>query len=273
MSRTETTPGAWALFATAGWRRGLRLGVGLAALVLGAAACSSSSSGTTTTTTQSSSTSSGGTSPSSSSSSAPSSTSGSSSSSLSQFASKITGGQGATYVATYSLNSSTSGASETGTLTIAHSGSSSLFGVTTKKGTTNASFEEIITAGKTTICAKTAATWTCFGGALSTELGTSLDPFLHLYSAKSQITTLKAEEAGAYDITSSSKNVGGQSVNCITFHTHTNPGVYTVCVTSQGVLAEVDGQNSSGHWTLTLTSLSTSVPSTEFTPPAAVTNP
>jgi hypothetical protein len=235
--------------------------VALTAVVLGVSACGSSSSPPATTTAT---TSAGG----STTSAATATTVGASgSASLTQFESKLASGQTATFVAVYHVSGVSDGNSDSGTFTIAHDGSSSLFGITETKG----AFEEISAGGKVTICAKEAAGWTCFGGSLGSEFGASLDPFLDLYSAKAQAAQLKAEEAAAFDVTTSSKTVAGQSVSCVTYHSHTDSAEGTICVTSQGVMAEAFGSSSSGKWTLTLTSFSSNVPSNEFTLPATPT--
>ncbi len=92
------------------------------------------------------------------------------------------------------------------------------------------------------------------------------------FSAKSELAKLKAEESGAYGVSTSTKTFAGQSVSCLTYHTHANSGTYTVCVTPEGILAEALGQDGSGHYSLTLSKLTPGVPSNEFTPPAKPTS-
>jgi hypothetical protein len=143
-----------------------------------------------------------------------------------------------------------------------------LFGVKVS----SVSFEEIETSASTVVCAQETGKWNCLGGAASQEFAGSLDPFLSLYDPKDESSALKADEASAYDVTSSSTTVAGQSASCITFHSHTDSGVYTICVTSGGELASLTGSDTQGSWKATLTSLTTSVPSSTFTPPASVTS-
>jgi hypothetical protein len=267
------TNSRWSLRATtsAGLARRVTVAAALATVVLGVSACSSSTStGTTTTSPQTGSTPTTGGSGSTTPTTTATNTTkpGNSGASLSQFGSKLAAGQSATFVATYKVSGTSAGHSESGTFTIAHDGSSSLFAITESKG----AFEEIGVSGKATFCAKQTGKWICFGGALSKTFGASLDPFINLYSAKAQAAVLKTEEAGAYDVTTSSKNIAGQSANCITYHSHTDNAQGTICVTSQGVMAEAFGSSTSGTWTLTLSSFSSNVPSNEFTLPAAVTS-
>ncbi|MGO8877563.1 MAG: hypothetical protein ACLQNG_17605 [Acidimicrobiales bacterium] len=239
----------------------------LAALALAAAACSSSSSPTTTTTVASGSSTTtaaaaGG-------SSTTSTTSGSGgATSLSELESKLAAGQNATFVATYSLSGTNDGQSTNGTFTVAHSGTSSLFSVDETKG----SFEEIATSSATDVCTKSASTWTCFTGPEASTLGSTISAFSDVYGSKAALALVQAHlaQAGA---TSSSSTVGGQPVTCWTWKDTTtgSAGTYTVCVTSSGVFAQEKSTTSTGTNTVTLQSYSTSVPASEFTPPATPT--
>jgi hypothetical protein len=239
----------------------------LAGIALGASACSSSSSSATTTTTSPS----GSSTPTSSSASGSSTTSTTSASSggasLSQLESKLSSGQVATFAATYKLTGTEAGKSVNGTLTVAHSGTSSLFGVVTAQG----AFEEIVTGTTSVICAKQAAAWECFGGASAASLGASVAAFSDLYSSKAALALLKSDSALASDVTESSSTVAGQPVSCYTFHAKTDNGLYTFCVTASGVMAEWYGSDTTGNWKLLVSSYSSSVPSNEFTPPATPT--
>lgn len=188
--------------------------------------------------------------------------------SIGSFESKLLSGEHSTYLAKYRLNGQAGGTSTVGTMTVAHQNANTLIAAATARG----SFEEIIAAGKVTICANEAGAWHCFNGSILGQFERLLKPLLRLYSVKGQLAALKDEQRTAYDVTSSTRSVGGQTVNCITYHSHVDAGVYTVCANAQGVMAEAIGQNTSGHWTLTLTSLTSSVPGSEFTPPAAPTS-
>ncbi|MGC9963567.1 MAG: hypothetical protein ABSE47_16950 [Acidimicrobiales bacterium] len=248
------------------FRRGgpRRLGgaVALAAIVLGATACSSSSSSSTTTTTPASGSTTATTS-------APgggsttSTTGASGSASLSELESKLASGQTATFLATYAVQSTTSGKSTKGTFTLAHDGSSSLVGFVESTG----AFEEIKAGSAVYLCTKTTASWQCFSGAEAATLGASVTAVASIYGSSAALDLLKADaaEAGA---TESSSTFAGQPVTCLTFPNKTTSGTSTVCVTSNGVLAEEKATTPTGNVLVTLQSFSTSVPSSEFTPPA-----
>ncbi|MGO9557531.1 MAG: hypothetical protein ACLPQS_14065 [Acidimicrobiales bacterium] len=234
------------------------------ALALGAAACGSSSSTPTTaasggSTSAPTSTSAGATST------TPTTTAASGSSALAALASKLSSGQSATFLAKYNLSGTESGHALNGTFEIAHSGTSSLFGFDETAG----QFEEIASGGKSTICAYVGGKWECFTGSEAAAFSGAVTSFENVYSSKAELAGLKAEETGAYDVSSSTQTVGGQSASCATFKTHTNNGSYTFCITAQGEMAEVKASTSTGSVTLTLSSYSTSVPSSTFTPPAA----
>ena len=160
------------------------------------------------------------------------------------------------------MSSTESGVSNKTTFTVAHAGSDSLVAIAESKG----SFEEFEVGKTDTVCSKPAATWTCYSGSFAAEIGASLSIFVKDFGAKAAIAELAAASGG----TISSSTVDGQAVTCASFKT--SSGSYKVCVTSQGVMAEVVGQNTQGTFTLTLTSLSSSVPSNEFTPPAKATS-
>jgi hypothetical protein len=236
----------------------------LGAFALIGAACSNSSTAGTTTTTSSPTSNSTTSSTTAGSSTTSSTVAGAS---IGQISSDLSSGTVSTFLAKYGFTSTEAGKTESGTLTLAHSGSDFLFGIKFSTG----SFEEIETSSSTVVCSATAATWMCYGGALEKDFAGSIDAFQNLFDPAKQSAALKAEEAGAYDVTSSSTTVAGQSASCVTYHSHTNNGVYTVCVTSGGELASLNGSNTSGSWKASLTSLSTSVPSSTFTPPASVT--
>jgi len=236
--------------------------VALTAVVLGVSACSSSSSTGATTTTQASSTSSGA-----STTSSTTATTQPATASLAQIESKLSAGQSASFVATYAVKGTTSGVSQSVNFKIGHSGSSTAFSIAEAKG----SFEEIVVSNKDTWCEKTAGSWSCFTGSLGATIGAALNVFLGDFSESATLDRIKAERAGAFETSTSSSTVAGQPVTCITYHSHTDGGVYTVCVTSQGVLAQVVGTTNQSHFTETLTSISTSVPSNEFIPPATPT--
>jgi hypothetical protein len=236
----------------------------LGALALGASACGSSSSSGTTTAPGGSTTAT----------STPGSTSvttttkpASSKSALAAIASKLGSGQSATFLADYRISGTESGKAVNGTFEIAHSGTNSLFSFDESAS----QFEEIGSGSKGTVCAKTSGHWTCYSGAGAAAIGASVKDFENLYGSKAELTELKAEESGAYDVSSSTETIGGQSATCATFKTHTSNGSYTVCITAQGEMAEVRGTTTTGTFTLTLSSYSTSVPSSAFTLPATPT--
>jgi hypothetical protein len=163
------------------------------------------------------------------------------------------------------VTSTLSGTTGKTNFTIAHQGTNSLFAVAESKG----SFEEFGLNKKDTVCAKQGATWMCLGGSLGTEVSASLNVFLNDFGTKAWLAELTAASGGKV----SSRTIDGQSDTCISFNAKTGTGSYTICVTSQGVLAEGTGQSAQGTWTVKLTNFSTNVPSNEFTPPAKVTTP
>jgi len=238
-------------------RRRIAGALALAAIALGASACGSSSSSPTTSSAASSST----TSSSSASSSTTSTSSTSSATNIAAIEAKLAAGETATYLATYTLT----GPNTSGTFTLAHDGTSSLVGFASKTG----NFEETTSAGKSYICDKqsTAAAWTCYGGAEVATLGASLTDIAAIYGSKAALESL----AAASGATQSSSTFAGQPVTCWTYHSKTSSGAYTVCVTGAGVIAEWKAQDSTGQSQMVLTSYSTSVPSSEFTPPATPT--
>lgn len=246
-------------------RRRLGGAVALAVLALGAAACSSSSSSSTTTTvaasgsTTSTTAASGG-------SSTTSSTGASGTASLSELESKLSAGQTATYLATYSVQGTTSGKSENGTFTLAHDGSSSLIGFAGATST----FEEIKVGSTVYLCTKASASWQCFSGAEAATLGASVTAVASIYGSGAALDLLKADAAAA-GATESSSTFAGQPVTCLTFPNKATSGTATVCVTSNGVLAEEKATTPTGNVLVTLKSFSSSVPSSEFTPPATPT--
>jgi hypothetical protein len=234
----------------------------LAAIALGATACSSSSSPSTTTTTGGSgattTTAAGG---------STTSTTAAGGASLAQIEAKLQDGQSATFLATYKLTSKSTGKTTNGTITIAHDGSDSLFGFTE----TSATFEEIATGSKSVICSKSSGAWQCYSGALGTTIGASLAGIEDLYGSKAALGALKADSAVA-GVKESTSSVDGTAVTCFTFHATTTTGSWTYCVTGNGVLAEANTQNTAGTSSLVLTSLTSSVSASEFTPPATPTS-
>jgi hypothetical protein len=244
----------------------LAASLALAAIALGATACSSSSSPGTTTTTSGSgattTTAAGGNS-------TTTSTSASGGASLSQIETKLKDGQTATFLATYKLTSKSTSNSSNGTLTIAHDGSDSLFGVTEASGT----FEEIATGSKSVICSKSSGAWQCFSGALGASISGSLTGIENLYGSKAAVAALKADSSVS-GVKESTSSVGGTPVTCFTYHatTTTTTGSWTYCVTDSGVLAEANTQNTAGSSSLVLTSLTSNVSASEFTPPATPTS-
>jgi hypothetical protein len=166
------------------------------------------------------------------------------------------------------VSSTTAGKTTNVPFTIAHEGSNALFSVVEGSG----SFEEIGIGSKAIVCAETGTTWKCFSGSYGQTLGASLSALTDLYGSKAALTTLKADESSSSDVTQSSKTVAGQNVSCWTFHAASNGGVYTDCVTSNGVLAEEYGQSATTKFQVVISKFSTTVPSSEFTPPATPTS-
>lgn len=235
----------------------------LAGLGLGLTACGSSATSTTSTATTAAAAGSTTTSSSPTTSSQPAT----GNASLTKIGHELAAGQDQSYVADYKVSSTENGTSVTGTFTVAHAGSETLFAASTPQG----SFEEIINKSKTTICARETGKWMCFSGSLGATIEKDVKPFIDNFSQKSELAKLKALGSGASGATTSTKTFAGQTVTCLTFHASAPKGVYTVCVTSQGVMAEAGGQNSTGHYSLTLSNFTASVPSNEFNPPAKAT--
>jgi hypothetical protein len=250
-------PGA----AGTGAARYITVALALCALVLGVSACSSSPSGTTTTTPAATTSTGAG-------SVTTTSKPASSDASFAQFGSKLEAGQSATFLADYSVNGEANGSPITGTMKVAHTGSTGVFAISTPKG----AFEDIEAGAKDTYCGmESGAKWTCFTGSLGALVAKALLAFTNIFSQKAAFAAVQADEHGAYDVSRSTTSVAGQSASCLTFRTHVDAGTYTYCATSQGVLAQLNGQNASGHWTLKLTSISSNVPSGDLTPPGPVT--
>lgn len=267
MTPTATSQRFRLVPAVQGLGKSVTTALALGALVLGATACSSAKSAGTTTSTTTQPGSSNGSTTSSTNATTTTSKPASAKATLAAFESRFAGSAGTSFVANYHMSGDSGAKPFTGTLTIAHDGSSSLFSVATATGT----FEEITAKGVASLCLLHTGKWECLGGTLMSELDGSIHPFQDLFSSSAQLQRLRAEEATAYDVTESSSTVDGQSVNCVTYHSHIDSGSYTICLTSQGLMASVNGQNTTGHWTMTLTNLSTTVPATEFTLPATVT--
>jgi hypothetical protein len=250
---------------SAGWARRATAAVALGAVVLGASACGSSSPSAATT---SSTTATGSTPTTSATGSTTATTTATPTTSATATLSKIEAGlsssEGAAYVATYAVKSTESGKTSTVNLTIAHQGSNSLFAVAEPTGT----FEELGLDGKDTICIKQAAKSMCYNGSLGAEFGASVNNYINNFGTKMWLAALKAASGGS----DSSRTIDGQSDTCVTFNATTGTGSTTICVTSQGVLAEAVGTNAEGTYTMMITSFSASVPSNEFTLPATPTS-
>ena len=243
--------------------------VAMAILVAATAACGKSSSSTTSTAGNSttSATAAGGstTSPGgNSSTTSTTSAAGKAKAALSQVETKLQAGQTATFLGTYKVSGTTGGIS---TFTVAHSGTSSSFGITSQTG----AFEEIQTAASTVVCAQSSGKWQCFTGTTAQTIGASLNSFVNIYGSKAALEALKNFESSAVGASVSSKSVAGQAATCVTFRYPAQNGSYTYCVTDQGVLAEWSAQSSAGHWTLLLSSFTANVPASQFTPPATPT--
>jgi hypothetical protein len=249
-----------------GLARRVITGIALATVILVVSACGSSSNSAKTTTTSTGA--SGSTSSSTSAASSTSSTSSASgSASLSKIESQIETGQSATFVATYSVTASTQ--STTMKLTLAHSGSDSLFGVVNTTG----QFEEILAGTATDICVQESGSWHCYSGVggAGAAFATMIKEFENAYSSTTLAQTLKADESTAVGTATSTNTIAGQPVTCVSYHLTTNSDHWTYCVTSQGVIAQAEGSASTGTFDMKMTKYSASVPNNEFTPPATPT--
>ncbi len=231
----------------------------MAAVALAASACGSSSSGTTTTSSpapgSTTTTAAGG-----SSTTAPAGGSGA----ITKIEQTLGSGQVATFDATYNVTNTTAGVTENSTLTLAHDGSDSLVGATEKSGT----FEEITKGTTAVVCTKSTGNWQCLTGPEAGSAAVALTSLVDVFGSKAALAVLKGDAPNAADVTTSSSTFAGQPVTCVSFHSPSNGGVYTYCVTSAGVLAESIGTSSSGTYKMVLTNYSSTPPSSAFTPPA-----
>jgi hypothetical protein len=159
------------------------------------------------------------------------------------------------------------GVPNSGTFTLAHDGTNSLIGVAEKQG----NFEEIGSGAKAVICSKSGAAWMCFSGAEVASLSAGVTAFVNIYGSKAALDALKAESTGLKGVTTSTSTFAGQTVTCITYHSTVDDSTGTFCVTAAGVIAEWKGTSSTGSQQMVLKTYSTSVPSSEFTPPATPT--
>lgn len=134
-------------------------------------------------------------------------------------------------------------------------------------------FEEIANGKKSSLCfAHGGGAWECVGGSLASTIRVEVEAFSKVYTNEGALAL--AREAAMekdYGLTTSSKTVGGVSSQCWTYRTHVDHGAYTFCLSSSGALTEANGTSSAGTWSMTLTTLSMSVPAKEFTPPAKTT--
>jgi hypothetical protein len=263
MNPSASSPRSLRVFTSAGWARRAAAAAALGAMVVGASACGSSSPSAATTATSatgSTPTTSATGSTTATTAATPTTTAGAS---LSQIEASLSSSESAAYVATYAVKSTESGKTSTVNLTIAHQGSNSLFAVAETTGT----FEEFGLDNKDTICVKQAAKSMCYNGSLGAEFGASVNTFINNFGTKTWLAALKAASGGS----DSSRTIDGQSDTCVTFIAKTGTGSTTICVTSQGVLAEATGTNAEGTYTMMITSFSASVPSNEFTLPATPT--
>ncbi len=230
-------------------------------VALGATACSSSSSTPTTSSTSSSTPSS---STPTSSSSTPTTTA-NTQAELNRLANQLQSGQNATFVASYSITGSSFNG--TGTMTLAHSGTNSLVGFSTSSG----KFEEMGSGSTAVFCEATGSTWQCFKGSNLASLEVSLTDMVKNYSSSAMITALKADTSLATDVSQSSQTIAGQPSTCVSFTLTTTSGSATYCASSSGVMDEFEGHSATSSVKVILSSFSSSVPSSEFTPPATPT--
>jgi len=215
------------------------LAVTLASASLLAACSSSSSSSTTTTASSSSSTtvaaSAGG------------------SKDVAGFTSQLTGGRIRTYKATYSLTAPT----YTGTLVVERM---PVGNVRFDVSTSTQSVAVIKTSGTNYICELTKTPTTCLSGIPDPVTGVEA-----LVDPSQVVTNLQAAAAlGKRNVTFASQTIAGEPSTCATI---TSGRTGTYCVTDQGVLASATGANGS----VTLTAFTTTVPASDFSPPAGAT--
>jgi len=233
----------------------------LAAIALGATACSSSSSPSTTTTTGGSgattTTAAGG---------STTSTTAAGGASLAQIEAKLQDGQSATFLATYKLTSKSTGKTPT----------ERSRSPTTDRTPLRLHGDLGHLRGdrhRLEVGHLLQVLW-CLAVLQRrprTTIGASLAGIEDLYGSKAALGALKADSAVA-GVKESTSSVDGTAVTCFTFHATTTTGSWTYCVTGNGVLAEANTQNTAGTSSLVLTSLTSSVSASEFTPPATPTS-
>lgn len=213
----------------------LILGVALVGILAG---CSTSAS-TSSTTTSSTSTGSG--------------TASTGAPSIARFQGELTNGESLTYEATYSLTSPNA----SGTFVVERMPPSS-------------NRFDISTAGQqVAIIANATTTYICDISKTPTRCVTGIqDPiasFEHLVDPTQIIPALQQAAAnGTKSVTFSTQSVYGMTATCATI-TSGQPG--TFCVTNQGLLVSVTASNGS----ITLTGYTTTVPTSDFSPPAGAT--
>lgn len=213
----------------------IALGLGAVALLAGCSSSPSTSSTTTSSTSSSSGSGTNGAAP------------------LSRFQSQLTNGNALTYRATYSLNTP---------------GTSGTF-VVERMPPGNTRFDVSTSGQQLAIIANTTATYICDLSKAPTRCVTGIqDPlasFEMLVNPAQIIPSLQQAAAnGTKNVTFSSQTVYGMAATCATI---TSGHQGTFCVTSQGLLVSVTAANGS----LTLTGYTTSVPASDFSPPAGAT--
>lgn len=226
------------------------------------AACSSSKSGSgaTTSTTASAGGNSTTTTAGSSGSGTTSSTAASNTPSLGSLTGEVAAAQHLTFSASYAEVGSTS---QSMTLTYAQMPPKSLF---------KASGADLINTGSGTYsCSASSGTTVCI------SFGTT-NPFastLNFVTGETVLTGLNALKSGIaqklpnFSASYSTASYAGQSAECVSGTESTNTFKY--CLTSSGVLAYAGGSNNKTFGSLTMTSYSTSVSSSEFSLPAGAT--
>ena len=222
------------------------LGALAAALALSVAACSSSPSSTATTASGSTSSSAGG---------AAAGNGGGTAAQLNALSSQVQAGEHSTFKAAYSVQS----AGKSQTITVEQKPPKSV--LSTDSGS-------VINDGtKTYFCSSSGGTQSCLAASGTNPLAALtaiFDPHTVLGVLQGAAAQAEAHAAG-YSVSFSSASYAGQDAKCVTYSGAGQTG--KDCVTTAGLLAYVQA----GGDTVTLTSLSSSPPDSDFGLPAGAT--
>lgn len=188
--------------------------------------------------------------------------------SLSALESRLSSGETSTFSAAYHIHGDFNGKPETGTFTIAHNGGKSLV-----SGDVSGSiFEEIVNGKTSSLCISTGGKWECLAGNYAKAIKAEVAVYTKEYTNKGVLALARqAAMEKDYDVTTSSKTVGGLSSQCWAYHTHLDNATYSFCVGPSGALTEAMGSTTAGKWTMTLARYSKTVAASKFTPPAHAT--